>query len=91
MYYLNKTHSDLVHMFSVGKSYEGRPLYVLKVMIKCSLIWLNSGISGRWLLVSGATEMQVIRVSQRKNCQVLSVSLNLALNEPKKFFLGWKI
>ncbi|KAF7246176.1 Carboxypeptidase A6 [Varanus komodoensis] len=35
MYHLNKTHSDLVHMFCVGKSYEGRPLFVLKA---CSLL-----------------------------------------------------
>lgn len=63
MYYLNKTHSDLVHLFSVGKSYEGRPLFVLKVKIKCSLIRLHSVISGRWLLISGAPEMQFIRVS----------------------------
>ncbi|KAJ7406033.1 Carboxypeptidase A6 [Pitangus sulphuratus] len=32
MHHLNRTHSDLVHMFSVGKSYEGRPLYVLKAL-----------------------------------------------------------
>ncbi|KAM6104300.1 carboxypeptidase A6 isoform 3-T3 [Theristicus caerulescens] len=32
MHHLNKTHSDLVHMFSVGKSYEGRPLFVLKAL-----------------------------------------------------------
>lgn len=63
MYYLNKTHSDLVHMFSVGKSYEGRPLFVLKVKIKRLLIRLLSVISGRWLLISGAPEMQFTRVS----------------------------
>ena len=34
MHHLNKTHADLIHMFSVGKSYEGRPLFVLKVKIK---------------------------------------------------------
>uniref|UniRef100_A0A663E792 Carboxypeptidase A6 n=1 Tax=Aquila chrysaetos chrysaetos TaxID=223781 RepID=A0A663E792_AQUCH len=32
MHHLNKTHSDLVHMFSVGTSYEGRPLFVLKAL-----------------------------------------------------------
>uniref|UniRef100_H0ZMC2 Carboxypeptidase A6 n=1 Tax=Taeniopygia guttata TaxID=59729 RepID=H0ZMC2_TAEGU len=35
MHYLNRTYSDLVHMFSVGKSYEGRPLYVLKSRPLC--------------------------------------------------------
>lgn len=28
---MNRTHADLVDMFSIGKSYEGRPLYVLQV------------------------------------------------------------
>lgn len=31
MFEMNRTHRDLVDMFSVGKSYEGRPLYVLQV------------------------------------------------------------
>lgn len=31
MFEMNRTHSDLVDMFSIGKSYEGRPLYVLQV------------------------------------------------------------
>lgn len=31
MFDMNRTHSHLVDMFSVGKSYEGRPLYVLQV------------------------------------------------------------
>lgn len=47
MHYLNRTYSDLVHMFSVGKSYEGRPLYVLKVKIKQSLMRLKPGIRDR--------------------------------------------
>lgn len=31
MFEMNRTQSDLVDMFSIGKSYEGRPLYVLQV------------------------------------------------------------
>lgn len=31
---MNRTHPDLVDMFSIGKSYEGRPLYVLQVGAK---------------------------------------------------------
>lgn len=31
MFEMNRTHPYLVHMFSIGKSYEGRPLYVLQV------------------------------------------------------------
>ncbi|KAB0371736.1 hypothetical protein FD755_016674 [Muntiacus reevesi] len=33
MHHLNKTHSGLIHMFSIGKSYEGRSLYVLKALL----------------------------------------------------------
>lgn len=31
MFEMNRTHSHLVDMFSIGKSYEGRQLYVLQV------------------------------------------------------------
>lgn len=31
MFEMNRTQSHLVDMFSIGKSYEGRPLYVLQV------------------------------------------------------------
>lgn len=34
MHHLNRTHPELVHLFSLGTSYEGRPLFVLKVKIK---------------------------------------------------------
>lgn len=34
MFEMNRTHPDLVDMFSIGKSYEGRPLYVLQVGVK---------------------------------------------------------
>ncbi|KAK2491149.1 hypothetical protein MC885_006410 [Smutsia gigantea] len=32
MHHLNKTHAGLIHMFSIGKSYEGRSLFVLKCL-----------------------------------------------------------
>lgn len=31
MFEMNRTHTDLVDMFSIGRSYEGKPLYVLQV------------------------------------------------------------
>ncbi|XP_054841457.1 carboxypeptidase A6 [Eublepharis macularius] len=54
MYHLNKTHSDLVHMFSVGKSYEGRPLFVLKLgkrsRVYKKAVWMDCGIHAReWI------------------------------------------
>ncbi|XP_024062819.1 carboxypeptidase A6 [Terrapene carolina triunguis] len=54
MYRLNKTHSDLVHMFSVGKSYEGRPLFVLKLGKRSRpykrAVWIDCGIHAReWI------------------------------------------
>ncbi|XP_035175381.1 carboxypeptidase A6 [Oxyura jamaicensis] len=54
MHYLNKTHSDLVHMFSVGKSYEGRPLFVLKLGKRArpykKAVWIDCGIHAReWI------------------------------------------
>ncbi|NXT03906.1 CBPA6 Carboxypeptidase, partial [Prunella fulvescens] len=54
MHYLNRTYSDLVHMFSVGKSYEGRPLYVLKLGKRSrpykKAVWIDCGIHAReWI------------------------------------------
>ncbi|XP_075067481.1 carboxypeptidase A6 [Mixophyes fleayi] len=58
MHQMNSTHSSLIHMFSVGTSYEGRPLYVLKVGTKPSSskksskreIWIDCGIHAReWI------------------------------------------
>uniref|UniRef100_A0A8C5N134 Carboxypeptidase A6 n=1 Tax=Leptobrachium leishanense TaxID=445787 RepID=A0A8C5N134_9ANUR len=54
MHHLNKTQSHLVYMFSVGKSYEGRPLYVLKLgannIVKKKAIWIDCGIHAReWI------------------------------------------
>jgi hypothetical protein len=31
MFEVNRTHPEIVEMFSIGTSYEGRPLYVLQV------------------------------------------------------------
>ncbi|XP_073487875.1 carboxypeptidase A6 [Aquarana catesbeiana] len=58
MHHMNRTHSNLVHMFSIGTSYEGRPLYVLKLGTKPSTskksykreIWMDCGIHAReWI------------------------------------------
>ncbi|XP_008937442.1 PREDICTED: carboxypeptidase A6-like, partial [Merops nubicus] len=54
MHHLNKTHPDLVHMFSVGKSYEGRPLFVLKLGESSrpykKAVWMDCGIHAReWI------------------------------------------
>ncbi|XP_019354043.1 carboxypeptidase A6 isoform X1 [Alligator mississippiensis] len=54
MYQLNKTHSDLIHMFSIGKSYEGRPLFVLKLGKRSRrykrAVWIDCGIHAReWI------------------------------------------
>ncbi|XP_064363499.1 carboxypeptidase A6 isoform X4 [Dromaius novaehollandiae] len=54
MHHLNKTHSDLIHTFSVGKSYEGRPLFVLKLGKRSQpykkAVWIDCGIHAReWI------------------------------------------
>ncbi|XP_010215087.1 PREDICTED: carboxypeptidase A6 [Tinamus guttatus] len=54
MYHLNETYSDLIHMFSVGKSYEGRPLFVLKLGKRSQpykkAVWIDCGIHAReWI------------------------------------------
>ncbi|XP_075776690.1 carboxypeptidase A6 isoform X1 [Pelodiscus sinensis] len=54
MYHLNKTHSNLIHMFSIGKSYEGRPLFVLKLGKRSRpykrAVWIDCGIHAReWI------------------------------------------
>lgn len=38
---MNRTNPELVDIFSVGKSYEGRPLYVLQVVPKKNAIVVN--------------------------------------------------
>ncbi|XP_062424520.1 carboxypeptidase A6 [Rhea pennata] len=54
MHHLNKTHSDFIHMFSIGKSYEGRPLFVLKLGKRSQpykkAVWIDCGIHAReWI------------------------------------------
>ncbi|MEE6463807.1 hypothetical protein FKM82_006061 [Ascaphus truei] len=54
MHHMNKTHADLISMFSVGKSYEGRPLFVLKLGKKTKApkkaVWIDCGIHAReWI------------------------------------------
>ncbi|KAI9536137.1 hypothetical protein NQZ68_036659 [Dissostichus eleginoides] len=54
MFEMNRTHSDLVGMFSVGKSYEGRPLYVLQIGKRSrqqkKAVWIDCGVHAReWI------------------------------------------
>ncbi|KAK5898596.1 hypothetical protein CgunFtcFv8_015998 [Champsocephalus gunnari] len=54
MFEMNRTHSDLVDMFSVGKSYEGRPLYVLQIGKRSrqqkKAVWIDCGVHAReWI------------------------------------------
>uniref|UniRef100_A0A5F8ARM5 Carboxypeptidase A6 n=1 Tax=Macaca mulatta TaxID=9544 RepID=A0A5F8ARM5_MACMU len=53
MHHLNKTHSDLIHMFSIGRSYEGRSLFILKLGRRSRLkraVWIDCGIHAReWI------------------------------------------
>ncbi|XP_030160269.1 carboxypeptidase A6 [Lynx canadensis] len=54
MHHLNKTHSGLIHVFSIGKSYEGRSLFVLKLGRRSRTykraVWIDCGIHAReWI------------------------------------------
>uniref|UniRef100_A0A3Q3VYY6 Peptidase M14 domain-containing protein n=1 Tax=Mola mola TaxID=94237 RepID=A0A3Q3VYY6_MOLML len=54
MFEMNRTHSHLVDMFSVGKSYEGRRLYVLQVgkrnRHQKKAVWIDCGVHAReWI------------------------------------------
>uniref|UniRef100_A0A3P8TXZ6 Carboxypeptidase A6 n=1 Tax=Amphiprion percula TaxID=161767 RepID=A0A3P8TXZ6_AMPPE len=54
MFEMNQTHPDLVDMFSVGKSYEGRPLYVLQLGKRSrpqkKAVWIDCGVHAReWI------------------------------------------
>ncbi|XP_043923097.1 carboxypeptidase A6 isoform X2 [Protopterus annectens] len=54
MYDMNKTYSDLVHMFSIGKSYEKRPLFILRLgktsQTYKRAVWIDCGIHAReWI------------------------------------------
>ncbi|XP_029955861.1 carboxypeptidase A6 [Salarias fasciatus] len=51
---MNRTQPDLVDMFSVGKSYEGRPLYVLQLGKRSrpqkKAVWIDCGVHAReWI------------------------------------------
>ncbi|KAM5280856.1 carboxypeptidase A6 [Ctenodactylus gundi] len=51
MHHLNKTHSSLIHMFSIGRSYEGRSLFILKLGRKSRAskraVWIDCGVHAR--------------------------------------------
>ncbi|XP_008305993.1 carboxypeptidase A6 isoform X2 [Cynoglossus semilaevis] len=54
MFEMNRTHPYLVHMFSIGKSYEGRPLYVLQLGKRSrpqkKAVWIDCGVHAReWI------------------------------------------
>ncbi|XP_030612634.1 carboxypeptidase A6 [Archocentrus centrarchus] len=54
MFMMNATHSNLVDMFSIGKSYEGRPLYVLQLgkrrRPQKKAVWIDCGVHAReWI------------------------------------------
>ncbi|XP_067107962.1 carboxypeptidase A6 isoform X2 [Osmerus mordax] len=54
MFEMNRTHSHLVDMFSIGKSYEGRPLYVLQLGKRArphkKSVWIDCGVHAReWI------------------------------------------
>ncbi|XP_019489314.1 PREDICTED: carboxypeptidase A6, partial [Hipposideros armiger] len=54
MHHLNNTHSGLIHMFSIGNSYEGRSLFVLKLGRRSRAykraVWIDCGIHAReWI------------------------------------------
>ncbi|KAA8580790.1 hypothetical protein FQN60_013748 [Etheostoma spectabile] len=54
MFEMNRTHTDLVDMFSIGKSYEGKPLYVLQIGKRSrhqkKAVWIDCGVHAReWI------------------------------------------
>ncbi|XP_062841304.1 carboxypeptidase A6 [Trichomycterus rosablanca] len=54
MFEINQTHPHLVDLFSIGRSYEGRPLYVLKLGNKArahkKAMWMDCGVHAReWI------------------------------------------
>ncbi|XP_066542511.1 carboxypeptidase A6 [Hoplias malabaricus] len=54
MFEMNRTHPHLVDLFSIGRSYEGRPLYVLKLgnrkRLKKKAMWMDCGAHAReWI------------------------------------------
>ncbi|CDQ76375.1 unnamed protein product [Oncorhynchus mykiss] len=54
MFEINRTHPHLVDMFSIGRSYEGRPLYVLQLGKRTrsykKAVWIDCGVHAReWI------------------------------------------
>ncbi|XP_041045199.1 carboxypeptidase A6 [Carcharodon carcharias] len=54
MHQMNQSHSHLLHLFSIGKSYEGRPLFVLQLGKRShsfkKAVWIDCGIHAReWI------------------------------------------
>ncbi|XP_046733595.1 carboxypeptidase A6 isoform X2 [Silurus meridionalis] len=54
MFEMNRTHPHLVDLFSIGRSYEGRPLYVLqlgnRVRTSKKAVWMDCGVHAReWI------------------------------------------
>uniref|UniRef100_A0A3P9I3M4 Carboxypeptidase A6 n=1 Tax=Oryzias latipes TaxID=8090 RepID=A0A3P9I3M4_ORYLA len=52
MFEMNRTQPDLVALFSIGKSYEGRPLYVLQLGKgnQKKVVWIDCGVHAReWI------------------------------------------
>ncbi|XP_002710502.1 carboxypeptidase A6 [Oryctolagus cuniculus] len=54
MHHLNKTYSGFIHLFSIGRSYEGRSLFILKLGRRSRAykraVWIDCGIHAReWI------------------------------------------
>ncbi|XP_026056726.1 carboxypeptidase A6 [Carassius auratus] len=54
MFEMNRTHPHLVELFSIGQSYEGRPLYVLQLGKRSrpskKAVWIDCGVHAReWI------------------------------------------
>ncbi|KAF5903570.1 carboxypeptidase A6 [Clarias magur] len=54
MFEMNRTHPHLVDLFSIGRSYEGRPLYVLQLGKRAraskKAMWMDCGVHAReWI------------------------------------------
>ncbi|XP_016140974.1 carboxypeptidase A6-like [Sinocyclocheilus grahami] len=54
MFEMNRTHPHLVELFSIGQSYEGRPLYVLQLGKRTrpfkKAVWIDCGVHAReWI------------------------------------------
>ncbi|KAF5926308.1 hypothetical protein HPG69_011439, partial [Diceros bicornis minor] len=78
MHHLNKTHSGLIHMFSIGKSYEGRSLFVLKLGRRSRAykraVWIDCGIHAREWIGPAFCQWFVKEVSE--TLYTMSISAN---------------